>query len=1521
MLGTILRLGRAAPPTTFSQLFATKDEFRWGHGYSKPTSTSALWENEGLVAGWDATEQTADAALIPFVGSFAGSPFPWFESLNSNWDGLWTAANFDGLDDEDEITAYGAFSTLGVDEGAADFSLMTQAGRLNVYLWWGADDRLHLRASINNGDQWSDDDPESIVDDRAVHTWVLTLRSNGTAKLFLDGVQIGAEVTGLTGAFAGVNTNRLRFGRNQFEGPMGGLYLNGIATKGLNDIQVGYLFTLINAYVGSATAPNVTGTTPAQADEGDTITVDGTGFVNGALVFFRQNGGAASSWVLGDNISFVSATAIDVDVPNTVPDGDVDIMVINPTALYDSELSVFTKGPVVTITSLLYAAQGDTEGGEFTQLDGSGFQVGTGTSNVWMKLHRYQAVRHFSVPADNIVWMRSPSAPTEHPYFTPASNSYLESVGANGQAAVYGSSGTLVFLFYAYSAPTDTGNATPYQEANLLCNPDGVGTRLGVGVTSAGFRAGYYDGSSWDSRAIACSLGQLHVGVFRWNGTNASISVDGGAWTTWAMSAPALIAADLMVGRSQFSATTFHGGIGAVIGFNSHLSDVNVANIVAGLAHDHMAEWAGVTPALFDYSTLSPTLMLAPGTYAFISPDTWYDASATLLDFVSPVAPPDPPLVRRLPARCRVITMVDGIEYTCPEEWVYWDPAAEPSCATLLERGGYGETIGSPGGNYGLKWTCRKDISGTIEVANYDAGDAEYAPLDDTGKEPRHIGSLSLNLSDDVRTLTHFCGLPALSEEPITVATGYRCPNNPAPQATVVADTAEPLLNHQGLGTEFSTSHSSSGFGAEFYDNGAGTWRGGRAAAPPNAQNIGVITYDPLVEARVRANGGAWVTEATSGNPNTNYDLPMYFCVNYTASFVGNSTTRFAMFARGVWSEAQIDRLDLWYAYRHGGNRQNTDYKAPNAGELWYVTSDVIHTTPKRVTIKGKGLNVAGLVVLFLTDDAIGYASEVAIHDDNTISCLPPSGAGFTGHATVMVFGTALHAQLVNAVQYVNPIGSDRSPVAWWRPSASLRTTSGSNPVVVTQVRDFFADTSRYMNGPAGGNFASGASAPRFFDPDIRFGKEPTLGGRPAELRSIGHGTPAAPQAGPVTIYSWMQVGPHRATVSPRTLYMLNDNGTDTSGFPAYFSSGAGGGDEFVMSGSGHSSATALDGKYGQAVCLATTWGGASSELNYASVNNWLKGDTNASGANRTETALAIGNYPGEIQLGWRWSARLMFSGRDSYALRRMTVRWGENFFQVGNCDLDKFPDLVACWRPGDYTDQYTGVTNTRAWFPSGGSVTEYNPAHALIDIAIAGSTTPATVEEDGVPLFWANGYAMGTSGGLAITSCMSNGANTGDMTMIMRCRFGSGGITRDAANGWENDNLWMDSGGYIGGVAKRTGSPGSYQYWVGTYGFCVGAPATGYVAWADITSLVDANGEGEVTVAFTKVGASLYTYVNGTAVAATPVVMVNAQLNSSGFLRVHGPYNTFHCKTRAILIVKRGLSGGELYYLDRTLR
>jgi hypothetical protein len=1516
MLGTILRLGRASPPTTFSQLFATKDEFRWGHIYSKPTATSALWENEGLVAGWDATEQTADADLIPFVGSFAGSPFPWFESFDSNWDGLWTASDFDGLDDEDEITAYGAFSTLGVDDGAADFSLMTQAGRLNVYLWWGADDRLHLRASINNGDQWSDDGPESIVDDRAVHTWVLTFRSNGTAKLFLDGVQIGAEVTGLTGAFAGPNGNRLRFGRNQFEGPMGGLYLNGIATKGLNDIQVGYLFNLINAYVGSETAPSVTGTTPAEADDGDTITVDGTGFVNGALVFFRQNGGADSAWVLGDNISFVSATAIDVDVPTTVPDGDVDIMVINPTALYDSELAVLAKGPLVEITSLLYTAQGDTEGGEFAQLDGNGFLEGTGTTNVWTKLHIYSAAPHISTPADNIVWFRAPKAQTTYPIFPGGTGKNLRSAINTYTAPA---AGTLIILFYAYAALADTGDTQG--AANLLVNVNSMvdGGLVHIGVTDASggsFRAGYHNGTSVSSRALPIKMGDLNVGILKWSGGTAKISVNGGAWTSWAAGTPLTQANTFLVLGHQCAgpASTLNGGIVKVLGFNSEVSDAECLDIVEGIAYDHLIEWAGVTPAYLDWDTLTPSLRLEPGEYDFVSPNTWTDF-VNLYPFACDT-PGDEPEAKRIKARCRIIAMVDGIEYVCPEEWVYWDPASEPSCATLLERGGYGEFIGAAGGANGLRWTCRKDLRGDIEIANYDDADALYAPFDDTGKEPRCVSSTAHSLSDDVRTMNQLCGNLANTDNR-TIAIGYRCPNAPVAQTHAYQDT-EPLMSQQTGGTEFGISHSDGGFGAAVYDGG---WETLRSPASANAQNVGILTIAVNSEFRARANGQAWQSVALNVVGGIGMELPIFLNVTFGAANYGNSTYRFVMFARGVWSDAQIGRLDLWYAYRHGGNRQNTEPKAPNAGELWYVTSDVIHTTPKRVIIKGKGLNVAGLVVLFLTDDAIGYASEVAIHDDNTISCLPPSGTGFTGHATVMVFGTGLHAQLVNAVQYMNPIGSDRSPVAWWRPSTSLRTTSGSNPVVVTEVRDFFAETTRYMSGPAGGNFATGASAPRFFDLDVRFGKEPTLGGRPAELRNLGHGTPAAPQAGPVTIYSWMQVGPYRAVANPRTLYMLNDNGTDSAGFPVYFSSSAGSGDEFVLTGIGHGTGTKLHTNYGQAVCLAGTWGGGASALNYVGINTWLKGDTTASGTDRTETSIGIGNYPSELQLGWRWGARLMFAGIDSYAMRRLTMRWGENFFQVGSCDLDKFPDLVACWRAGDYHDQYTGVTNTRVWFPSGGSLAGYDPTHALIDVAIGGSTTPATVEEDGVPLFWANGYAMGTGGGLAITSFTHDGTLSGNFTVIVRCRLGSGGITRSAANGWENDNIWMDGAGYVGGVARRTGTPGNYVYEVGTYAFVTTGVAAGYVAWADITALVDANGEGEVTIAFSKAGDTIYTYVNGTTVSATPVVMPNAQLGAAGFFRLHGPYNTFHCKDRAVMLIKRAISGGELYYLDRTLR
>lgn len=330
-------------PTTFSQIFGSGDSFRWGHQYSRPTADTALWVNEGAASGWDAHEFSPPAAdKNPLVGDFDGNPFPWFfgSLFSGQVDGLTTDDEFDGIDGESDVTFYGSFSSLKYGDGGDEFQILTQISNFEIYGRFSFTDfRIHMAASIDNGEQWNDDTPASRIDDGAVHHWALVF-TNGVGRLFLDGVQLGPAVGGLP-PFS-FNLNALRFGKTFSEAHSGGIYLGGIATRAVGRHEVGSLFDIIDDYVGTETAPNVTGVTPSTAGDGDPVSVDGTGFESGALVFMRDPA-VLLSWTPADNVAFVDPTEITCDVPAGFAEGaELDVMVVNPSALHNVEVAALT---------------------------------------------------------------------------------------------------------------------------------------------------------------------------------------------------------------------------------------------------------------------------------------------------------------------------------------------------------------------------------------------------------------------------------------------------------------------------------------------------------------------------------------------------------------------------------------------------------------------------------------------------------------------------------------------------------------------------------------------------------------------------------------------------------------------------------------------------------------------------------------------------------------------------------------------------------------------------------------------------------------------------------------------------------------------------------------------------------------------------------------------------------------------------------------------------------------------------
>lgn len=129
-----------------------------------------------------------------------------------------------------------------------------------------------------------------------------------------------------------------------------------------------------------AAAPSISALSPAKAVQGTTVTISGSGFVNGASVSF--NGAAASL------VTFVGSTRLKAVVPTGATSGPIRVTV--PAGSADSA-APFVVLPKLTSVGPLHAFVGD-----FVTLGGSGFTATTG-----VKLGTLSAA--FSVLSDSSI--------------------------------------------------------------------------------------------------------------------------------------------------------------------------------------------------------------------------------------------------------------------------------------------------------------------------------------------------------------------------------------------------------------------------------------------------------------------------------------------------------------------------------------------------------------------------------------------------------------------------------------------------------------------------------------------------------------------------------------------------------------------------------------------------------------------------------------------------------------------------------------------------------------------------------------------------------------------------------------------------------------------------------------------------------------------------------------------------------------------------------------------------------------
>lgn len=129
-----------------------------------------------------------------------------------------------------------------------------------------------------------------------------------------------------------------------------------------------------------------------------------------------------------------------------------------------------------------------------------------------------------------------------------------------GPTGLLATSFSIWWVFKASAAVPDYGAATPWAAPGI---DDTSGAGLAIGFNESGVRAGYHDGTDWDSVVQAASVGAWHRARIRSDGTKIELSVDGNAWTSVARDPINSITQPLRVGTC-FDGSFFSGLTAAV---------------------------------------------------------------------------------------------------------------------------------------------------------------------------------------------------------------------------------------------------------------------------------------------------------------------------------------------------------------------------------------------------------------------------------------------------------------------------------------------------------------------------------------------------------------------------------------------------------------------------------------------------------------------------------------------------------------------------------------------------------------------------------------------------------------------------------------------------------------------------------------------------------------------------------------------------------------------------------------------
>jgi len=136
--------------------------------------------------------------------------------------------------------------------------------------------------------------------------------------------------------------------------------------------------------------------------------------------------------------------------------------------------------------------------------------------------------------------------------------------------------GSIAWLTRFDNAVADGGTAAPYGTPGVQ---DVAGAGLALGYGDAGFRAGFYDNTTWDSVVIASPVGTMRLCLMRWDGATCEASLDGGAtWSSTPQNGMSTSGASPIIVGANWASVTFQQGLTRMLCFtNTTISNPNAA--------------------------------------------------------------------------------------------------------------------------------------------------------------------------------------------------------------------------------------------------------------------------------------------------------------------------------------------------------------------------------------------------------------------------------------------------------------------------------------------------------------------------------------------------------------------------------------------------------------------------------------------------------------------------------------------------------------------------------------------------------------------------------------------------------------------------------------------------------------------------------------------------------------------------------------------------------------------------------